>query len=177
MSKNFGFDLLAEQVADYLAGEWGWSQHEKGAMVGDTPIEKLLFAALKIKCEIGGSEFLEVLLVDREERLGKGGGPHGMTLYVWPQAKIGGHRADFLIFALHFVSKESPPPWRKLVVECDGHDFHERTKEQAAKDRALDRSMMLIGQEFLRFTGSEIWRDPMGCADQILDWASGSLYP
>jgi hypothetical protein len=52
----------------------------------------------------------------------------------------------------------------RAVIECDGHDYHERTKEQAAHDRARDREMQRLGYLVLRFTGSEIWRDPIGCA-------------
>jgi very-short-patch-repair endonuclease len=58
----------------------------------------------------------------------------------------------------------------RLVIECDGHDFHERTKEQAAKDRARDRGLQEKGYNIFRFTGSEIWRDPMGCVEQVDDW-------
>lgn len=58
----------------------------------------------------------------------------------------------------------------RLVVECDGHDFHERTKEQAANDRGRDRALQEKGYNIFRFTGSEIWRDPMGCVGQVVDW-------
>lgn len=58
----------------------------------------------------------------------------------------------------------------KVIVECDGHEFHERTKEQAAKDRARDRASVMGGYDVFRFTGSELWRDPMGCAEQVVDW-------
>lgn len=62
--------------------------------------------------------------------------------------------------------------WEKrswlVAVECDGHDFHERTKEQAANDRARDRELMLSGVRTVRFTGSEIYRDPQGCALALL---------
>ena len=34
---------------------------------------------------------------------------------------------------------------RQVVVECDGHDFHERTKEQAANDRERDRGLQGLG--------------------------------
>ena len=55
----------------------------------------------------------------------------------------------------------------KVVVECDGHDFHERTKEQARKDRRRDRELQAKGYLVLRYTGSEVWRDPWGCVEDI----------
>jgi hypothetical protein len=47
-----------------------------------------------------------------------------------------------------------------VAVECDGHDFHERTKQQAERDKKRDRDLQSIGWRVLRFTGSEIVRDP-----------------
>lgn len=56
---------------------------------------------------------------------------------------------------------------KTLVIECDGHDFHERTKEQAARDRKRDRDMTGSGYRVIRFTGSEIWRNPWDCAFEV----------
>lgn len=53
-------------------------------------------------------------------------------------------------------------------VEADGHDFHDRTKEQAQRDRRRDRILVARGFRVLRFTGSEIYRNAAHCADEIL---------
>ncbi len=49
------------------------------------------------------------------------------------------------------------------VIECDGHDFHERTKEQAQRDKKRDRELQAAGYKVFRFTGSEIWRSRGEC--------------
>ncbi len=54
-----------------------------------------------------------------------------------------------------------------LVVECDGHTYHDRTKEQAAQDRQRDRSLKHAGYDVIRFTASEISDDPEGCALEV----------
>jgi very-short-patch-repair endonuclease len=54
----------------------------------------------------------------------------------------------------------------RLVVECDGHDFHDRTKQQAAYDRARDRELLAIGIRTIRFTGSEIHHSAERCAQE-----------
>lgn len=59
----------------------------------------------------------------------------------------------------------------RAVVECDGHDFHERTKEQAARDRSRDRRLQAEGYRIFRFTGAELWRDPMACVKEVVLWA------
>src|SRR5512139_166032 len=181
MTRRHGFDLLADQVADWLANEWDCIKDEKkehGGLIGNSPIEKLLFTALKTSCQLGFREFAEVLLVESEAEVGKSkyASPCGFSLYVWPQAPIERRLVDFLIFAPDHKSELVPHPWRKLIVECDGHDFHERTKSQAAKDRSKDRAALLSGYDFFRFTGSEIWGDPIGCADQIFDWACKGIF-
>lgn len=48
----------------------------------------------------------------------------------------------------------------KVAIECDGHDFHEKTKEQAAKDKKRDREFQKLGYVILRYTGSEIVNTP-----------------
>jgi hypothetical protein len=53
----------------------------------------------------------------------------------------------------------------RLAIECDGHDFHERTKEQAERDRVRDRALTESGWVCLRYTGSEIHRNPAKCAN------------
>lgn len=79
------------------------------------------------------------------------------------QAVIGWYRVDFLFGVPGPDGKE-----KRLVVEVDGHDFHERTKEQAAKDKARDRYMVDEGIEVRRYTGSEVWANPFGVAEEII---------
>lgn len=71
------------------------------------------------------------------------------------------YRLDF-VFKVCFRGR-----WRFLNVECDGHPFHEKTKEQAERDRARDRFLMQQRFKVVRFTGSEIYRKPEECAEQI----------
>lgn len=60
------------------------------------------------------------------------------------------------------------PGGASVAIECDGHEFHERTKEQAARDKSRDRALTAAGWKVLRFTGSEIWRDANQCANEAL---------
>lgn len=91
------------------------------------------------------------------------------VLDVVPQHEVeAGWRRYRLDFAVIFGG---PRCYRfgKVAVECDGHDFHERTKEQAAHDRSRDRALTRHGWTVLRFTGSEINRDARRCAQEVLD--------
>lgn len=87
-----------------------------------------------------------------------------LGICIHPEFLIGKYRADFFVDFSH-------PVHRGRVfgaIECDGHDFHERTKEQAAHDKARDRYFQSLGLIVLRYTGSEIWRDAIKCASDAM---------
>lgn len=84
------------------------------------------------------------------------GVPERMKIEIQSQVVIGEYRVDFLLLT---------PNGRNLcVIECDGHDFHERTKEQAARDKSRDRDLLMAGLPVLRYTGSEVYQRPFECA-------------
>lgn len=84
-----------------------------------------------------------------------------LAFYIETQVPIGAYKVDFLLWT-SFGRKAFG-----VVVECDGHDFHEKTKEQAARDKKRDREILCAGFPTLRFTGSEIFRSPIECAHQV----------
>lgn len=74
------------------------------------------------------------------------------------------YRADFLLLVGDISDHDE---MLKIVVECDGHDFHEKTKQQATRDKRRDRDMLAAGYNVLRFTGQEVWKDPLACAKEV----------
>jgi very-short-patch-repair endonuclease len=56
----------------------------------------------------------------------------------------------------------------KVAIELDGHDFHERTKEQVAYRNERDRDVTAAGWTILHFSGSELYKDPLKCASDVL---------
>jgi len=90
--------------------------------------------------------------------------PYLVGFHLRCQVEIGDYRVDFLI---HWFEPTYNIDLR-VVIECDGHDFHERTKEQAARDKSRDRALQAAGFRVLRFTGSEIYRDRKKCAEQVI---------
>ena len=85
----------------------------------------------------------------------------GRNWFIRPQVPILHYVADFV------VGPSPSDTARNIIVECDGHDFHERTKAQAEKDRKRDRRMQAHGTKVFRFTGSEIHRDAFRCAGEV----------
>jgi very-short-patch-repair endonuclease len=111
-----------------------------------SPIEKMFSVALV--CDAIESMFTVVGLAASELET-----PY--ELEIVPQARVEKFRVDFV------VTLRAPEDGFSVAyaVECDGHDFHERTKEQAAADRSRDRRLQELGYIVNRYTGSEIWRD------------------
>ncbi len=77
------------------------------------------------------------------------------------QKKFQNYRSDFIVTCIHYGLQKT------FAIECDGHQFHERTPTQARRDRSRDRDFLLSGIPVLRFTGSEICRSPDGCRREI----------
>jgi very-short-patch-repair endonuclease len=172
----YGYEKLHSQIIEFVQSELDWKLKERE--VGDSEIEKLFFLSLETVTRFATRHYQWVRLVktkEEEDAIKYRCQDDRLTLLVRPQAHVLDYRVDFLIHALdHSVYPDIK--WRRLVVECDGHNFHERTKEQAAKDRARDRDLSQHDFDVFRFTGSEIWKDPMGCANQVDDWAVKSWF-
>jgi very-short-patch-repair endonuclease len=90
----------------------------------------------------------------------------GLSLQCPVKTHVGEYRLDFAII-VDWPSYREGAEVARIVVECDGHDFHERTKEQAASDRARDRDLTANGWLVARFTGSELYRSPGGCVGEL----------
>jgi very-short-patch-repair endonuclease len=123
-----------------------------------SPIEQRLAFAITVVFRTYGVEAPWRIEDHAWDRYGSDEPATGLYL----QANVGKYRPDFL-----FDIRRRGQHRRALVIECDGHNFHERTKEQAARDRSRDRWMVSEHITVLRFTGSEIWRDAEECADQV----------
>ncbi|MBL8535465.1 MAG: DUF559 domain-containing protein [Betaproteobacteria bacterium] len=92
----------------------------------------------------------------------------GGFLVLLPQPQYDGFRADFGICT--WVHPEGVIPPYIVILEVDGNDFHEPTKEQAQHDKSRDRFMTSRGAKNFRFTGSEVYRDAEGCALEVLEY-------
>lgn len=162
-------DLLERQILAEVASALAAA---RSSSVGDSPIERLLFDALRAAAEYRISAVSSIVATKDDAELAKLlATPTTEALIVRPQAHACGWRVDFLVYGWGIGKAGAAGGWRKLIVECDGHHFHERTKEQAARDRSRDRAAELHGYSLLRFTGSEIHANPLGCALQVSRWA------
>lgn len=80
-----------------------------------------------------------------------------------PQHHVAGYRLDFAI------------PEAFIAIELDGHDFHERTKEQVESRNARDRDLQSLGWMVFHFSGSELLRSPIGAVLSVIKSAESRL--
>lgn len=101
------------------------------------------------------------------------GFPISELFNLFPQQTVcaNGHKykVDFLFDTerLKLIHRDHP---LKLAIECDGHDFHERTKTQVEKGNNRDYDLKMAGYEILHFSGSQIYNEPMKCALEVYDF-------
>jgi len=57
-----------------------------------------------------------------------------------------------------------------VAVECDGHEFHQKTKHQVVKDNERQLALQTMGYDVIRFSGSQIYDNPMLCVKKVHDF-------
>lgn len=116
----------------------------------------------------------QLMSIELERELRRRDMRRGREYVINPQEEVecksgNKYRLDFLVcVSTHRACAE-------VGVECDGHDFHEKTKEQAAKDKARDRELLMAGTPMLHFTGSEINKNPGKCAGDVFEYLNEQL--
>jgi very-short-patch-repair endonuclease len=141
-------------------------------------IEWAMFMALTIAAlEIADNV---IFIVQGREYFGEDKGT--TIIKIEPQAEMGEYRVDFLLTHKELVPDFDNPmklsdgreipgskyEVREIIVECDGHEYHERTKEQARRDKQRDRALQSLGFIVFHYTGSEIWEDVFKCAQEVM---------
>ncbi len=76
------------------------------------------------------------------------------------------YRADFFVYLVEAYDKRRPLR-SPLIVEVDGHAFHEETRFQAASNKRRDRAMVAEGFRDVRFAGSEVYNRPEQFAGEV----------
>lgn len=147
----------------------------------ESPIEKLMLAALLVANSDACNSSNGIIVYGAErfpavrELFLKGDWNRMEARHcsIAPQFEIGEYRVDF---CLSFSGDNDDECRFSIVVECDGHEWHERTPAQAQRDKARDRAIQAEGFLIMRFTGSEIWRDAQRCADEVFKAAEREMY-
>ena len=126
-----------------------------------SPIEDMFLIAAYAMCE---AEYIKVN--PEAQVLQNGDLSPGRGISIVPQHKIGTYRVDFTLWQDGIAPEEVYTP---VVVELDGHDFHDKDKRQRSYEKARDRFLVKMGYRVLHFTGSDVVADPFKVAFEALD--------
>ncbi len=149
-----------------MAERFGQEMHSNCLEMGMTsPIEHLFWIAAQVLCE---SEFQAVNPEPNFTRLAGGGWDAELKdgIYIHPQFKVEKYRVDFLIEQRGIGPDSELGP---VIVELDGHDFHDKDKRQRSYEKARDRFLVKQGYRVLHFTGSDVVKDPFKVAFEALE--------
>ena len=113
-----------------------------------SPIEQILYMALNLKI---GCNYFDV--EPQKEIIAESGKKY---------------YADFAIYS----TDEDSYYDSVLLVECDGQNFHEKTKAQIRRDNEREYDLRMSGYDILHFSGSQIYADPFKCADEIIAYCN-----
>jgi very-short-patch-repair endonuclease len=150
--------VYASMEEDRFRGEMHANCLELGM---ESPIEDLFWIACWLLCKANRIE------LNPGPDINAQGKPELMWgVYINPQFKVGKYRVDFQIFQVGIGPDEILTP---VIVELDGHDFHDKDKRQRSYEKARDRALVKAGYRVLHFTGSDVVKDPFACAFEALD--------
>jgi very-short-patch-repair endonuclease len=161
--------VILRQRADHCAAalrQLGMSEEGALSAVGkalkldplascESPIEKIMMAALVFEDWYPFLTIPAAVLRPGEKRMPLG------DLIIAPQFPIGPYRLDFLI-----IGHDDAGSQKWLNIECDGEEWHNSTRFQYQADRERDKFVRACGIEVIRFSGSDIWNDSKGCAEE-----------
>ena len=157
-SQKLFFDFLETKGA--CIGENPYTvfsmMYDFGCNECESPIEKMFYFAYQL--------YVDGIVKDQSN-----------LYYILPQYEISvgkkNYRADFVFDTRECeVDDADYKNEFKLVVECDGHDFHEKTKEQVQKRNERDMALKRAGYDVLHYSGSQIFENPLKCAKEVFDY-------
>lgn len=133
----------------------------------ESPIEQLLYVAMKAIKKI--NFIADHMVVDHSN----GRECFHVGLCILPQYKINKFKCDFLIIFGSPVSA-IPHNWKQrilneVIIECDGHDWHDRNEKQRRYEKQRDRYLQSEGYKISHYTGKEIFENPVKVAVEILN--------
>lgn len=149
-------------IQDYLVEHVKWNliplisdtemALEESLIDCESPIEQLLSLALEdlnIKSIYKFNPFIDIVEIEKQKEI---------------DCNNKKYRVDFCIPVIYKNQEE-----KVFIIECDGHEFHQKTKQQVERDNARTRDLQKAGYEMIRFSGTEIWHRPYKCANEVLN--------
>ena len=133
-----------------------FGMYDFGCSECESPIEKMFYFSYQL--------YINAFVQNEKE-----------LYYIIPQYEIrtskNKYRADFVFDTQECIIEDSDYKNDfKLVIECDGHEFHEKTKEQVQKRNERDLELKRLGYDVIHYSGSQIYKNSMKCAKEVFEY-------
>lgn len=66
--------------------------------------------------------------------------------------------------------------FQQIGIELDGHDFHEKTKQQVTYRNKRDRDLQQAGWHIFHFSGSELWKSPFDAVNEVWNHSTSAYW-
>lgn len=165
-------DSVAANKKDYFVSNVTYDLRDNGS---ESPIEKVFYTALNTLLEMNDLSFREFFL-SRYVRIRTG-------IQCLPQYHIGKFRVDFALWSFGssqlLIERQpfqviSEKPEKQLVVELDGHAFHDKDATQRSYEKRRDRFLQKQGYEVFHYTGADVCAAPFRVALECLAYLTGA---
>lgn len=162
-------DIAGAHYARMMEERFRMEMHANCLELGmQSPLEHLFWCATAAMCQANYEPF------NPDPDFEKGEPVPGKGVCLRPQVFVGKYRVDFVASKTpHFEQQRCSP----VVVELDGHDFHDKDKKQRAYEKARDRFLVKQGYRVVHYTGSEIVADPFKAAHEVLSLLNSVCEP
>lgn len=142
-----------------------------------SPIEMILYESLRyvLENEFYGSGSMRIFLRDSDGKIIKPSHDVVSDVTIINQYQIENYRVDFLItytqFIYDIINEKFITHFQKsIVIECDGHIWHDTNEEQRRNEKKRERKIQSLGYKILRYTGSEIYNNSDNIAADIIEY-------
>jgi very-short-patch-repair endonuclease len=140
-------DQYLEDGVDYME----FDSLNKGRHSKLSPIEKL-FAMAFITNRMIDNSFYEI------------------RLQYQPEIIVSSGKKYYADFAFYYVINQGRTYENLgLLIELDGHIWHEKTPEQVEKNNIRQRDLINSGYTIMRYSGREIYKKPFEIAEECVD--------
>ena len=166
------FDMdIPKNVLDYLSetasligkiqrDEFAGDTSESLSDVSSSPIEQILYTAFCfLRKTWGCNDYIEDI-ENNDKWIEE-------ALSIYPQFRVGQYKVDFMVVGT------AVGEYHRIIVECDGHEFHDRDENQRRHEKQRDRYLQRKGYKVFHFTGSEIVNNPYKIACEVFAEALG----
>jgi len=92
-----------------------------------------------------------------------------IKLIYQPEIKCKSGKKYYADFCFEFITNyEVKFKHLGLLIELDGHIWHEKSPEQVEKDKIRERELIDNGYTLLRFSGREVYRSPFKVVEECV---------